>query len=157
MKQTVGILLIVVLVSGCVPMPKAKPSIGVGTGIGIPSQTNTPIGSTIETATEENHSAYGLKPQHYQRAIKNYFSSKLTRGDKGHYRFSEPKRAYKKKGLAYGGALAWKGWLVETSVALPTRTGRYLTPKPYMILFKGEQIVEHILGNSHKLLTKVDK
>ena len=150
MKQTIWILAIVGLVSGCVPMPQVKPSIGIGTGIGLPPITNTEI-------TPQTNSEYGLKPQHYQQAIKNYFSSKLTRGDKGHYRFSEVKRAYKKKGLAYGGALSWKGWLVETLVATPTRTGRYLTPKPYMVLFKGNQIVEHILGNSHKLLTKVDK
>jgi len=158
MKEQLSIIVAVSFLTGCVALPQPKPTIGVGTGIGIPqSSTHTPIGSTIETSTEENHSAYGSKPQHYQRAIKNYFSSKLTRGDKGHYRFGSPKRAYKKKGLAYGGALAWKGWLVETLVSTPTRTGRYFTPKPYMVLFKGNQIVEHILGNSHKLLIKVDK
>ena len=140
MKQTIGILVTVGLLSGCVPVAP-KPTIGLGTGIGIPSTTS---------------SAYGLKPSRYQSAIKSYFSSKLKRGEQGQYKFGEPKRAYKKKGLAYGGDLAWKGWLVETSVSTPTRTGRYLTPKPYMVLFKGEQIVEHILGNSHKLLTKVD-
>ena len=68
-----------------------------------------------------------------------------------------PKRAYKRKGFAYGGDIAWKGWLVETSIATPTRTGRVLTPKPYMVLFSGEQVVEHILGYSHKLITKVDR
>jgi hypothetical protein len=139
MRKTIGILLAVGLISGCVPA--AKPTIGLGTGIGIPQGSN---------------SAYGLEPSRYQMAIKNYFSTKLTRGEQGQYRFGEPKRAYKQKGLAYGGDLAWKGWLVETSVSTPSRTGRYLTPKPYMVLFKGEQIVEHILGNSHKLLTKVD-
>ena len=141
MKQTLGLIVVVGLISGCVPVP--KPSIGLGTGIGVPQ----PVSS----------SAYGLKPSRYQNAIKSYFSAKLTRGEKGQYKFGEPKRAYKRKGFAYGGKLAWKGWLVETSVATPTRTGRYLTAKPYMVLFKGEQIVEHILGNSHKLLTKVDK
>jgi hypothetical protein len=139
MRQTLSILVIVGLVSGCVPAP--QPSIGLGTGIGLPAGSN---------------SAYGLRPNRYQMAIKNYFSAKLKRGEQGQYKFAEPKRAYKQKGFAYGGELAWKGWLVETSVATPTRTGRYLTPKPYMVLFKGEQIVEHILGNSHKLLTKVD-
>lgn len=141
MRNIVGILAVVGLMSGCVPAP--KPTIRLGTGIGIPQQQVT--------------SAYGVKPKHYSRAIKNYFSSKLTRGEQGQYKFGEPKRAYKQKGFAYGGEVAWKGWLVETLVAIPTRTGRYLTPKPYMVLFKGEQIVEHILGNSHKLLTKVDK
>ncbi|CAA6802823.1 MAG: Unknown protein [uncultured Sulfurovum sp.] len=140
MKNIVGIVAVVALISGCVPAP--KPKITLGTGIGLPESVN---------------SAYGLQPNRYQMAIKNYFSSKLTRGEQGKYKFGTPKRAYKQKGFAYGGELSWKGWLVETSVATPTRTGRYLTPKPYMVLFKGEQIVEHILGNSHKLLTKVDK
>jgi hypothetical protein len=139
MRQIIGIIAVAGLISGCIPAP--KPTIGLGTGIGIPAGSN---------------SAYGLKPSRYQMAIKNYFSVKLKRGEQGQYRFAEPKRAYKQKGLAYGGDLAWKGWLVETSVSTPTRTGRYLTPKPYMVLFKGEQIVDHILGNSHKLLTKVD-
>jgi hypothetical protein len=139
MKQILSILAIAGFMSACVPAP--KPTIGLGTGIGIPQGSN---------------SAYGLKPRRYQMAIKNYFSTKLKRGEQGQYKFAKPKRAYKQKGLAYGGDLAWKGWLVETSVSTPTRTGRYLTPKPYMVLFKGEQIVEHILGNSHKLLTKVD-
>lgn len=139
-KNIVGVVALAALVSGCVPAP--KPTIGLGTGIGIPAEAN---------------SAYGMQPSRYQMAIKNYFSTKLTRGEVGQYKFGEPKRAYKQKGFAYGGELVWKGWLVETLVATPSRTGRYLTPKPYMVLFKGEQIVEHILGNSHKLLTKVDK
>ena len=138
MRQTLGILVVVGLMSGCIPTPQPT----VGTAIGLPQNSS---------------SAYGSKPYRYQSAIKSYFSTKLKRGELGHYKFSEPKRGYKQKGLVYGGDLAWKGWLVETSVATPTRTGRYLTPKPYMVLFKGEQIVEHILGNSHKLLTKVDK
>jgi len=144
MKKTLAIVAVAGLISGCVPAP--KPSIGVGTSIGLGTSIGIP---------EQSSSAYGLKPTRYQSAIKNYFSTKLKRAEQGQYKFSSPKRA-KRKGFAYGGELAWKGWLVETSVAIPSRTGRYLTPKPYMVLFKGEQIVEHILGNSHKLLTKVD-
>lgn len=163
MREKIAIVMAVGFLTGCVPTMQPKPTIGIGTGIGIPPQTNTSVGTTIGTTigtpigtTPQPISAYGVKPRNYQQSIKDYFSSKLTRGEQGRYKFGLPKRAYKRKGLAYGGALSWKGWLVETSVALPTRTGRYLTPKPYMVLFKGEQIVEHILGNSHKLLTKVD-
>ncbi|HIP51086.1 MAG TPA: hypothetical protein EYG94_03275 [Campylobacterales bacterium] len=144
MNKILGMALAMGLITGCVPVP--KPTIGLGTG----------IGGEIVVPQASTSSAYGNKPYGYQVAIKNYFSTKLKRGDKGRYKYGQPKRAYKQKGFAYGGDLAWKGWLVETSVATPTRTGRYLTPKPYMVLFKGEQIVEHILGNSHKLLTKVD-
>lgn len=140
MKSIFVVLVFAVVMTGCVPT-QPKPPVGLGTSINLPQTSG---------------SAYGLKPHGYEQAIKDYFSTKLTRGEQGMYRFGEPKRAYKQKGFAYGGELAWKGWLVETLVATPTRTGRYLTPKPYMVLFKGQQIVEHILGNSHKLLTKVD-
>jgi len=140
MKTVLALFVFAVVMTGCVPT-QPKPTIGLGKEMGIPQTSN---------------SAYGLKPHGYEQSIKDYFATKLTRGEQGQYRFAEPKRGYKQKGLAYGGELSWKGWLVETSVALPTRTGRYLTPRPYMVLFKGNQIVEHFLGNSHKLLTKVD-
>jgi len=145
MKTVLAVVVVAIVMTGCVPtQPKPKSTTGT---IG--------LGTEIGTA-QASGSAYGLKPQGYEQAIKDYFSSKIARGDQGQYKFGEPKRAYKQKGFAYGGELAWKGWLVETLVATPTRTGRYLTPKPYMVLFKGNQIVKHILGNSHKLLTKVD-
>ena len=150
MKNIFATVVVVGVMSGCTPQP--KPTIGLGTGINLPEPT-----PSTDTSIQASTSLYGAKPQHYQTAIKNYFSTKLTRGEEGKYKFGEPKRGYMQKGLAYGGDLDWKGWLVETSVATPSRTGRYLTPRPYMVLFKGEQIVEHILGNSHKLLTKVDK
>lgn len=140
MKKTLGILTVTLLFVGCVPQP--KPIIGMGTGIGVPVQAN---------------SAYGMKPRNFRMAIKNYLSSKLPRGADGQYQYGLPKRAYKRKGFAYGGDIAWKGWFVESLVSIPSRSGRYSDPKPYMVLFSGEQIVEHILGNSHKLLTKVDK
>jgi len=143
MKQIFGILMVAGLVTGCV-VPAPKPTIGLGTGIG----TQIP---------QQSHSAYGFKPQNYQSAIKSYFSAKLKRASQAHYQFGLPKRAYKKKGLAYGGELAWKGWMVETLIALPSRTGRLTQPKPYIVLFSGNQIVEDILGTSHRLLTQVDK
>ena len=140
MKKTLGSLALLVLFVGCVPAP--KPNIGLGTGIG---------------SAQGVRSEYGQPPRNYVTSIRDYFSSRLKRASTAQYKYSKPKRAYKRKGLAYGGEVAWRGWLVETSVAVPTRTGRYLTPRPYMVLFSGEQIVEDILGNEHKLLVKVDK
>jgi len=145
MKQIFGILMVAGLTTGCV-VPAPKPTIGIGTGIGIGTQIPQPADS-----------AYGFKPQNYQAAIKSYFSAKLKRASQAHYQFGLPKRAYKKKGLAYGGELAWKGWMVETLIAIPSRTGRLTQPKPYIVLFSGNQIVEAILGTSHRLLTQVDK
>ena len=135
--KTVTLLASATLFIGCVPAP--KPQVGTAIGGGA---------SSVE---------YGQKPYNYASAIKSYFSTKVKRAALAQYKFSEPQRAYKQKGFAYGGEVDWKGWLVETSVATTSRSGRLLTPKPYMVLFTGEQVVEHILGNSHKLVTKVDK
>ena len=142
MRNIFVVLGVSFLLVGCVQVPAPQPTIGIGIGIG---------------SAQGEVSEYGNPPRNYMTAIRSYFSTKLKRGVTAQYKYSSPKRAYKRKGLAYGGDVAWKGWLVETSVAVPTRTGRYLTPRPYMVLFSGEQIVEDILGNSHKLLTKVDK
>ena len=135
------------LFTACVPIAQPKPQIGISIGV--------PISNNTQAIVEE--SEYGQKPLHYTSSIKKYFTGKIARGNLSKYKFGEPKRAYKKRGFAYGGDVSWKGWLVETSIATPTRTGRLLTPKPYMVLFSGEQVVEHILGYSHKLITKVDK
>ena len=139
MKKSVGILALSVLFVGCVPAP--KPVIGAGTGIG----------------AGVAHSEYGQPPRRYATAIRNYFSTKIKRGSTAQYKFAPPRRAFKRKGLVYGGDVAWKGWIVETTVAVPTRTGRYLTPRKYMVLFSGEQVVEEILGTHHKLITLVDR
>jgi hypothetical protein len=135
------------LFTACVPIAQPKPQIGIGIGV--------PISNNTQAVVED--SEYGQKPLSYPSSIRKYFTGKIARGNLSQYKFGKPKRAYKKRGFAYGGDVSWKGWLVETSIATPTRTGRLLTPKPYMFLFSGEQVVEHILGYSHKLITKVDK
>jgi len=98
---------------------------------------------------------YGLPPKNYEVIIKNYFSNKLKRPQGAVYKFSKPQRAYKRRGLAYGGDIEWKGWLVDVSVATKSRSGRLQSPKPHMILFKDSAIVEDILGNNHALITRV--
>ena len=145
------------MVTGCVPAPKPQIAIGGGLlGQEVQSvKTPTIKAPTLKTPVVDKE--YGAKPLNYINSIRAYFSNKIARGNLSQYKYGEPKRAYKRKGFAYGGDVAWKGWLVETSIATPTRTGRLLTPKPYMVLFSGEQIVEHILGYSHKLVVKVDK
>jgi len=153
MHQTLKMITVVTLVgfvSGCVPLPTPKPQISLG---GIITSSN----GVMQTPQPVVDKEYGAKPLNYVESIRAYFSTKIARANLSKYKYGKPKRAYKKKGFAYGGDVAWKGWLVETSIATPTRTGRLLTPKPYMVLFSGEQVVEHILGNSHKLLVKVDK
>ena len=125
---------------GCTPVDNRKPSI-----------TTPIVGSNIQI------SAYGYPPKEYRKKIKNYFFNKLNRKNISNYVFSKPQRAFKRKGLAYGGAISWKGWLVDVTVTTRSRTGRVRSPKPYMILFKGSAIVEDILGIKHKLLTRVGR
>jgi len=136
-----SLIVATILFSGCVPAPKP--------------QTGTTLGALV--GGQATSPEYGLRPSNYVSSIQSYFSTKLARSNDAKYKFSQPKRAYKRKGLAYGGDVDWKGWLVEISIATTSRSGRLLTPKPYMVLFTGNQVVEHILGNSHKLLVKVDK
>ena len=141
MKKRLSILALSVLFVGCVPAP--KPTIGLGTGIG---------GSTQNVDLE-----YGRQPRNYASAVRDYFSSRLKHPQGASFQISAPKRAYKRKGLAYGGDVEWKGWLVKADIAEQSRTGRYHSPKPHLVLFSGDQIVEDILGSSHKLITIVDK
>jgi len=141
--------IITALISGCVPLP--PPQIAT-----TPPLIGSPIGNNNQHSNGLN-SEYGKKPFNYRSSIKNYFSSTVLHGKEGEFHFSEPKRAYKRKGYAYGGEVAWKGWMVDTSVATQSRTGRWRSAEPYMVLFSGEQVVESILGNSHKLLIKVDR
>lgn len=143
MRGSLVILSFSVLFVGCVSVP--QPTIGLGTGIGIGT-----------AQSHENNGVYGEPPHSYATAIRTYFSTKLKRASQVQYRFKPPVKAYKKKGLAYGGEVAWRGWMVETLVSIPSRTGRMSTPKPHMMLFSGEQVVEDILGKSHKLLVRVE-
>jgi len=150
MNRTLKVITLTTLIgifAGCVPAP--KPQISLGGIVGGVKDNNA-----VKTIVDKE---YGKKPINYTNSIRAYFSTKIARGNLSTYKYGKPKRAYKRKGFAFGGDVAWKGWLVETSIATPTRTGRLLTPKPYMVLFSGEQVIEHILGYSHKLITKIDK
>lgn len=151
MKQRLTILALSMLFVGCVPTP--QPTIGIGRGVGVPIGTTA---SRQEPRATANYGAYGQPPRSYATAIRTYFSTKLKRASLAQYQFKSPVKAYKKKGLAYGGDVAWRGWMVETLVAIPSRTGRLTSPKPHMMLFSGEQVIEDILGNSHRLLVRVE-
>ena len=128
----------VVVMSGCVPLKVPNPNI-----------------KTPSIGTPVRFSDYGRPPQAYRIKVKNYFANKLKRGLTAEFKISSPKRAFKRKGLAYGGEIDWRGWMVDVSVATHSRTGRLQKPKPYMILFSDSEIVEDILGSEHKLLTRV--
>ncbi|NEW60538.1 hypothetical protein GSY74_04510 [Sulfurovum sp. bin170] len=114
-----------------------------------PTKERPTMGTPIRTVQ------YGYPPRDYRSKIKNYFANRIKRADFANYTFSTPQRAYKRKGLAYGGDIAWRGWMVDVAIETESRTGRMQKSKPYMILFKNSVIVEDILGSEHKLLTKV--
>jgi len=153
-KSIKNILLLIstALLTGCIPAPQPQLGTMIGTPIGggYGNQTH----NQIHTQTD---SEYGMRPYNYASAIKNYFATKLPRASQGKYQFSTPQRAYRRKGFVYGGDIAWKGWMVDVTVSIPSRSGRLSSPKPYMVLFSGEQIIDHILGYKHELLTKVDQ
>jgi hypothetical protein len=130
---------------GCTSGLRPKPSIA------------TPAIISPSTITVNSDSKYGYPPQHYKETIKSYFSNKLARGDDSSYLFSKPQKAFKRKGLAYGGEISWRGWLVDVEVKAKSRTGRILSQKPYMVLFRNSVIVEDILGRKHALLTRVGR
>ena len=100
-------------------------------------------------------SEYGLPPKNYKKIIQNYFANKLKRPKMASFKFSKPQKAYKRKGLAYGGDIAWRGWLVDVLVSQKSRSGRLQSAKPHMILFSNSVIVDDILGNNHQLITRV--
>ena len=114
-----------------------------------PRKENPSLGTPIRTAE------YGYPPRDYRNKIKNYFTNKIKRANLAHYTFSKPQRAYKRKGLAYGGDIAWRGWMVDVAIETQSRTGRMQKAKPYMVLFNNSVIVDDILGTKHKLLTRV--
>ena len=140
LKKTV-IISITALFTACVSTPQPKPI----------KSNLPPIGSGSSTKS----SVYGYPPKDYKNRIKNYFSNKIQRANLANYTFSTPKRAYKRKALAYGGDVSWRGWLVDVAIETESRTGRVQKAKPYMVLFKNSLIMEDIVGNKHKLITRV--
>ncbi|SFV50355.1 hypothetical protein MNB_SV-12-1827 [hydrothermal vent metagenome] len=114
-----------------------------------PTKERPTLGTSIRAVQ------YGYPPKDYRTKIKKYFANRIKRADLAKYTFSAPQRAYKRKALAYGGEVAWRGWMVDVAIETPSRTGRMQKAKPYMILFENSMIVEDILGSEHKLLTRV--
>jgi hypothetical protein len=135
--KSISLISSTLLFVGCVSTQSPKPA-------------NRPhYGTPIQTAE------YGLPPVNYRTTIKNYFANKIKRPQMASFVFSKPQRAYKRSGLAYGGDIVWRGWLVDVSIATQSRSGRLQSPKPYMVLFNGSTIVEDILGSHHQLITRV--
>jgi len=129
-----------IVISGCLPIQTPKPS-----------NHRPSLGTPIRTVE------YGYPPLNYRATIKNYFANKIKRANSASYTFSTPQRAYKRRGLAYGGDINWRGWIVDVSIVTPSRSGRLMSAKPHIILFNNSVIVEDILGHNHKLLTRVTK
>jgi hypothetical protein len=121
----------------------------------VPTQVPKPIKERPTFGTPIRTVHYGYPPLDYRNKIKNYFSNKINKAGSVYYTFSKPQKAYKRKGIAYGGDITWRGWLVDVAIETQNRTGRMHKVRPYMILFNDSMIVEDILGSKHKLLTRV--
>jgi len=68
------------------------------------------------------------------------------------YRFGTPKKAYVNEGLAYGGGVAWYGWLVDVAVNAKNSFGGYTGAKPYVALFKNGRV--HKVAREDDLLLR---
>lgn len=99
---------------------------------------------------------YGLPPLNYEQATKDYFHEILKDPYSAKYRFEAPQKAYMNTGLAYGGGVKWQGWLVDVRINAKNSFGGYIGEKPYMILFRGENVFKHIKGRKHVLLHRVE-
>lgn len=92
------------------------------------------------------------EPKEYEENIRTYFSAKFKDAK---YEFCSPIKGYKREGFAYGGDIIWRGWMVEVNISKVGRSGKYQSPKPYLVFFKKNQIVNYVLGSNHKLVTKL--
>lgn len=91
-------------------------------------------------------------PKDYKNTIKIYFSIDFANAV---FSFSKPIKGYRRKGLAYGGEIVWEGWMVEVNITKKSRTGRLYITQPYLFFFKENQVIDSMLGNKHKLITKL--
>src|SRR3989344_3264916 len=99
---------------------------------------------------------YGSMPQAYEEAIKTHFEQILKDPESARYRFGRPIKAYANEGLAYGGKIAWIGYLVDVQVNAKNSFGGYVGFKPYMVFFSGNRIVRHFEGSEHVLVHRVE-
>ena len=74
---------------------------------------------------------YGLSPKAKTDTIKEYFSVVLKDPDSANYKFGSPVKAYCNKGLAFGGKLAWTGWVLPFSINAKNSYGGYTGFKGY--------------------------
>ena len=88
---------------------------------------------------------YGDMPIHYQEAIQRYFQEHLKDPDSVQYREITPPQEGYTTGIT-GGILMREarhyGWTVKATIDAKDSHGRYVGPKSYTFLFRGEKIVD---------------
>lgn len=99
---------------------------------------------------------YGNPPLAYEETIKAYFSNVLKDPESAKYKFGNPVRAYANNGLAYGGKVAWVGYMVEVQINAKNSYGGYVGYKPHMVLFTGNAIAQHVEGSERGWISKAD-
>jgi hypothetical protein len=98
----------------------------------------------------------GAPPVAYEQTIKAHFEDKLKDSDSARYKFGKPIKAYANNGLAYGGSIAWRGYMVDVQVNAKNSYGGYVGFKPYMVFFTGNFIHRVYEGNQHVLVHRLE-
>jgi len=84
-------------------------------------------------------------PSHYQELVKAEFSKTLIDPTAPIYNFEQPKKGYTAGSKMYGTDEAF-GWVVCGTVNSKNRFGGYVGNVPFFVLFRGEEIVFHKIG-----------
>ena len=101
------------------------------------------------SATFERPSAdadFGTVPVGYELAIRAYFDEVLKDPDSAIYRIGRPVRAYRNRGLAWGGQVTWRGYAVDFQMNAKNSFGGYVGFKAYTALFSEGRLVRMIEG-----------
>ena len=108
------------------------------------------VGSSFSTAAsgvakgfdDPDSEAFGAYPRDYPRIIQTHLLRFEDIPRKASLRFARPVRGYINKGLFQGGGIAWQGYLVDVTVAIPSRfegQGRELA---YTVRMRDGEVIE---------------
>ena len=86
---------------------------------------------------------YGIVPDGYEAAIKEYFSSRLKDPYSAVYRFEFPRRAWYRDGLVFGGKIHY-GFIVPVGLNAKNSYGGYVGEEAHAIFFRDGHLVQEV-------------
>lgn len=116
----------------------------------------TILGCASAFEKPEQNAYYGDVPTNIDQKVKDHFALTLKDPTSPIYRIGKPRKAYVNGGLLVnGGKVSFTGYSVPVMVNAKNSFGGYVGFKPYTVLFKNNEVVDHIKGHSHILLHEV--